>query len=581
MADTVARRLAFLEGIDLTPSDLDEIAGELAQYEQTLAALEPFAEAAAWPVAQAQPYHGARSSQPPNNGESESARAADAGGSLASGGAGSAAGSPAGLGGLAGAGRGADAGEAGELWQLGVAALGRRLRAREVSALEATDAVLARLERLEGRLNAFITIMAEHARAAARQADAELARGEDRGPLHGVPVTIKDMFDTAGVRTTGGSKILAGWVPDADAALVERLRAAGAVLIGKTNQDEFGHGGTSTLSYFGPVHNPWKLDRIAGGSSGGSAAAVAAGIGPLSYGTETGSSVRRPAAYCGIVGYKPTFGIISRHGSFRGAWSMDHVGDFARSVEDVALGLDAVAGYDPRDPASVPQEPPAYAARLSPDVRGLRIGVLRRFAEDASVQPAVRAAFEAAVAVYRSLGAEVRDLDVPEISYAAMTSMMNSSAEASGNNRRWVYSRAGDYVPEVKRRLAMGMGITASEYLVIQRARYRIQGAVRAAFETVDIMLAPTTARVAPPIADGPRGNGDTTYAVSHNLSNLLRLASMLGLPACSLPSGEGADGLPTAIQLFGVWYADQTVLNAAAAYEQATPWSARRPPIG
>jgi aspartyl-tRNA(Asn)/glutamyl-tRNA(Gln) amidotransferase subunit A len=461
-----------------------------------------------------------------------------------------------------------------------VAALGRRLKAREVSSLEVTDAVLTRLEQLEGRLNAFITITAEQARAAARQADAEIARGEYRGPLHGVPVTIKDMFNTVGVRTTGGSKILAGWVPDENATLVERLYEAGAVLVGKTNQDEFGHGGTSTLSHFGPVHNPWHLERIAGGSSGGSAAAVAAGIGPLSYGTETGSSVRRPASYCGIVGYKPTFGIISRHGSFRGAWSMDHVGDFARSVLDAALGLDAVAGYDPRDPASAPQEPPAYAARLNPDVHGLRVGVLRRFADDASVQPAVRAAFEAAVAVYRGLGATVRDLDVPEISYAAMTSMMNSSAEASGNNRRWVYSRAGDYVPEVKRRLAMGMGITASEYLVIQRARHRIQGAVRAAFDDVDVMLAPTTARVAPPIADGPRGNGDTTYAVSYNLSNLLRLASMLGLPACSLPSGEGADGLPTAIQLFGVWYADQTVLNAAAAYEQATPWSQRRPEV-
>jgi aspartyl-tRNA(Asn)/glutamyl-tRNA(Gln) amidotransferase subunit A len=559
MADTVARRLAFLEGIDLAPSEIDEIAGELRQFEQALAALEPFAEEAAWPVVQAQPYR-ATPPQPPNNGGSPAVSSAET---------------------AAGTTAGATQGEAaGELWQLGVAALGRRLRAREVSSLEATDAVLGRLEQLEGRLNAFITITAEQAREAARQADAVLARGEDRGPLHGVPVTIKDMFDTAGVRTTGGSKILAGWVPDANAALVERLYAAGAVLVGKTNQDEFGHGGTSTLSHFGPVHNPWHLDRIAGGSSGGSAAAVAAGIGPLSYGTETGSSVRRPAAYCGIVGYKPTFGIISRHGSFRGAWSMDHVGDFTRSVLDAALGLDAVAGYDARDPASVPQEPPAYAARLRPDVRGLRIGVLRRFAEDASVQPAVRAAFEAAVTQYQALGADVRDLDVPEISYAAMTSMMNSSAEASGNNRRWVYSRAGDYVPDVKRRLAMGMGITASEYLVIQRARHRIQGAVRAAFDTVDIMLAPTTARVAPPIAEGPRGNGDTTYAVSHNVSNLLRLASMLGLPACSLPSGVGADGLPTAIQLFGVWYADQTVLNAAAAFEQTTAWSARRPAL-
>ncbi|HEY7061527.1 MAG TPA: amidase [Chloroflexota bacterium] len=561
-ADTIARRLAFLEGIDLAPSEIEAIRAELAEYEHALAALEPFANESAWLVAQAQPYHGAppqpeggRPPQPPNHGGSPGAART----------------------GVAGSGGQA---EVTELWQLGAAALGRKLKAREVSSVEVTDAVLTRLERLEGRLNAFVTIIAEHARAAAQQADAEIARGEYRGPLHGVPVTIKDMFNTAGVRTTGGSKILAGWVPDEDATLVERLHAAGAVLVGKTNLDEFGHGGTSTLSHFGPVHNPWNLERIAGGSSGGSAAAVAAGIGPLSYGTETGSSVRRPASYCGIVGYRPTFGIISRCGSFRGAWSMDTIGDFARSVEDAALGLDATAGYDSRDPASVPQDPPAYAARLRPDARGLRIGVLRRFADDASVEPAVRAAFEAAVAQYRELGAEVRDLDVPEISYAAMTSMMNSAAESAGNNRTWVYSRAGDYVPDVKRRLAMGMGITASEYLVVQRARHRIQGAVRAAFDTIDLMLAPTTARPAPPIAQGPRGNGDTTYAVSHNLSNLLRLASMLGLPACSLPSGFTPDGLPTAIQLFGVWYADQTVLNAAAAYEQTTPWSTRRPAI-
>ena len=235
----------------------------------------------------------------------------------------------------------------------------------------------------------------------------------------------------AGVLTTGGSKILAEWVPETDSALVERLRAAGAIILGKTNLDEFGHGGTSTLSHFGPVHNPWDIERIAGGSSGGSAAAVASGIGPLSYGTETGSSVRRPASYCGITGFKPTFGIISRHGSFRGAWSQDHVGLFARSVKDIALGLDPVAGFDPRDPASVHQDHPAYTSRLDANVKGLRVGVLRRFLE--GVNPAVRQAFDAALKVLASAAGEVVDLDVPEISYAAMTSMMTSSAESAGN----------------------------------------------------------------------------------------------------------------------------------------------------
>ncbi len=206
---------------------------------------------------------------------------------------------------------------------------------------------------LDDKLNAFITVCAEQALADAKKADQEIAAGNYRGPLHGIPVSIKDMFEMNGVLTTGGSKILQDWVPDRTRRWWNSLRAAGAMIIGKTNLDEFGHGGTSTLSHFGPVHNPWNLDRIAGGSSGGSAAAVAARIGPLSYGTETGSSVRRPASYCGIVGFKPTFGIISRHGSFRGAWSQDHVGLFARTVKDIALALDPVAGYDARDPASV------------------------------------------------------------------------------------------------------------------------------------------------------------------------------------------------------------------------------------
>ena len=208
-----------------------------------------------------------------------------------------------------------------DILELGLSDLGKLLAARKLSSLETVQAALARLEQLEPKLNAFITVMREQALSAANKADGEIARGDYRGPLHGVPVTIKDMFETAGVRTTGASKIFADWIPEKDSALVEKLRVAGAIIIGKTNLDEFGHGGTSTLSHYGPVHNPWDTERIAGGSSGGSAAAVAACIGPLSYGTETGSSVRRPASYCGITGFKPTFGIISRQGSFRGECS--------------------------------------------------------------------------------------------------------------------------------------------------------------------------------------------------------------------------------------------------------------------
>jgi len=378
------------------------------------------------------------------------------------------------------------------------------------------------------------------------------------------------------VRTTGGSKILADWVPETDADLVERLRAAGAIIIGKTNLDEFGHGGTSTLSHFGPVHNPWDIERIAGGSSGGSAVAVASGIGPLSFGTETGSSVRRPASSCGIVGFKPTFGIISRHGSFRGAWSQDHVGLFARSVQDIALGLDAVAGFDERDPASVRQENPAYASRLDASVKGLRVGVLGQFLQ--GVDPAVRQGFDAALKVLASARSEIVELDVPESTYAAMTSMMTSSAESAGINRRWFRERHQDFVAQVSRGLLAGMTITASEYLTVQRARHRIRQALRATYETVDIIASPTTGRVAPLLSEGLKGNGDDTRHASYNQSNLLRFPSMLGLPACSLPCGVSPEGLPIGLQLVGCWFLDQAVLNSALAYQSSTDWHTRRP---
>ena len=465
-----------------------------------------------------------------------------------------------------------------DILELGLSDLGKLLAARKLSSLETVQAALARLEQLEPKLNAFITVMREQALSAANKADGEIARGDYRGPLHGVPVTIKDMFETAGVRTTGASKIFADWIPEKDSALVEMLRVAGAIIIGKTNLDEFGHGGTSTLSHYGPVHNPWDTERIAGGSSGGSAAAVAACIGPLSYGTETGSSVRRPASYCGITGFKPTFGIISRQGSFRGAWSQDHVGLFTRSARDIALGLDPVAGYDPRDPASVHQEARSYGSQLNGDIKGLKIGVLRPFLD--GVNAAVKSAFEAALKAFTASGCEIVDLNVPELRYAAMTSMLTSSAESAGINRPMFRERHRDYVPHVSRGIAVGMTITASEYLTAQRARHRIREAVRSAFEKVAIIASPTTGRVAPLLADGVKGNGDDTRHASYNHSNLLRFPSMLGLPGCSVPCGISPENMPIGMQLIGAWFNDHTVLNAALAYQEATDWHTRRPAI-
>jgi aspartyl-tRNA(Asn)/glutamyl-tRNA(Gln) amidotransferase subunit A len=246
-------------------------------------------------------------------------------------------------------------------------------------------------------------------------------------------------------------------------------------------------------------------------------------------------------------------------------------------VKDIALGLDPVAGYDARDPASVRQDHPAYTSRLDANAKGLRVGVLRRFLE--GVNPAVGKAFDDALKVFASLGSDVVDLDIPEVSYAAMTSMMTSAAESAGNNRRWFREHYHDFVPHVSRGLAVGMTITASEYLTVQRARHRICEALRATFEEkVEIIASPTTSRVAPLLSEGLKGNGDDTRHVSYNQSNLLRLPSMLGLPGCSLPCGINPEGLPIGLQLVGGWFADQTVLNMALAYQSATDWHTRRP---
>lgn len=543
---TSRARLTQLGDLVIPPDALPAILEEFAQYDRALEGLTPFAEATPWIAACGGLTEAGMVRAAPRAPERSPAAPAAAA-------------------------------TAGAPWELGAAELGARLAARELSALEAVDAVLARLDALEPRLNAFVTVCAEQARDAARRADEELARGERRGPLHGVPVSVKDLFATAGVRTTGGSKILADWVPDADAAIVERLRAAGAVVVGKTNLDEFGHGGTSTQSHFGPVHNPWHTDRVAGGSSGGSAAAVAAGVAPISYGTETGSSVRRPSAYCGVVGLKPTFGLVSRHGSFRGAWTLDHVGVFARSVEDAVLALDAVLGYDPRDPASLPPPAAGWAAHLAPRAADVRVGVPRQLLDECS-DATVRATFDGALAVLADLGARLVDVELPELAYVAATSMLTSNAESSANNTRWLRECPGDYQPGIGRRLMAGLGLTAADYLTAQRARHRIDVAVHEAFRTFDVLATPTTLRSAPPLAAGAAGNGDEPYRIAVTQSSMLRLPSLLGLPGCSLPSGFADDGLPLGLQLVGARLTDQLVWDVALAYTQATTWTLARP---
>ncbi|MDA8219666.1 MAG: amidase, partial [Dehalococcoidales bacterium] len=317
-----------------------------------------------------------------------------------------------------------------ELCFLTLAEQSRLIRDGEASPVDVVESALSQIERVDGKVNAFITVMADSARAAAREAEQEIARGDYRGPLHGIPIALKDLFYTKDVRTTAGSKILRDFVPDEDATVVTRLREAGAITIGKTNMHEWAFGPTNTNPHYGDVHNPWDLSRVSGGSSGGSAAAVAASMASAALGSDTGGSIRIPGALCGVVGLKPTYGRVSRYGAVPCAWSLDHVGPLCRTAEDAAIALGAIAGRDPKDPACSDRPVPDYQLETPRGIAGLRIAILKEYVADPT-DPEVAAAFQAAVAALQRLGAAVEEVSLPEARYAVPASTAIMSAEAS------------------------------------------------------------------------------------------------------------------------------------------------------
>jgi aspartyl-tRNA(Asn)/glutamyl-tRNA(Gln) amidotransferase subunit A len=452
------------------------------------------------------------------------------------------------------------------------------LRDRQISPVEVLDAVLSRIRRHNPALNAFLTVTEDNARAEARQAEIEIGHGQYRGPLHGVPVSLKDLYATRGVRTTAGSRILAEWVPDFDAAAVERLRDAGAIFLGKATMHEFALGSTSINPHFGPVRNPWDTSRIPAGSSGGSAAAVATGLSYLSMGSETGNSIRRPAAFCGVVGLKPTYGRVSRFGMVPAAWSLDHAGPFTRAVRDAAIALDVLTGPDRRDPASIASAPPV-ADSLDLPVDGLRVGVPTRYLTR-GVAPVVAAAFERALDVLRHLKVTVVEIDVPAIRFTAVVSSTIMLAEAAAYHAPWLASRASEYGADVRARLDLGSAITASEYLRAQRGRALIADDMDRALETVDLIAAPTASDAPTPIADGAEALGDIPYTVEEHYYHFLRLPSLVGLPVVSVPMGFAPPGLPLGLQIIGRRREDDLALRLAHAYEQAAGWVGRQPPL-
>ncbi len=448
--------------------------------------------------------------------------------------------------------------------------LGARYRARELSPVEVTTALLARIEKLDPALHAFVTPTADRALADARAAEAALRRGDAR-PLLGVPVAHKDIYLTRGIRTTGGSALLADWVPDEDATCVRRWQDAGTVLLGKLITHEFAFGIQFPGHRFAAARNPWNTAHIPGGSSSGSGAALAAGLVYGATGSDTGGSIRGPAAFCGIVGLKPTYGRASRRGVLTLSWTLDHTGPMARTVEDCAYLLQAMAGHDPDDPASSRAPVDDYLAPLGRDVRGLRVGVPRNyFFED--IDPEVARAFEEALVTLRGLGAEVRDLEIPSLA-ATHSFLLILMAEAWAYHERDLRAHPELYGDVVRERIQAGALVTAGEYVQAQRIRARICAETAEVLRTVDVLATPTTPKPATP------------FSVAHDpdlgfpRSNMPPF-NITGLPALALPCGFSAAGLPLSLQLAGRPFEEATVLRLGHAYERATAWHTRRPPV-
>jgi aspartyl-tRNA(Asn)/glutamyl-tRNA(Gln) amidotransferase subunit A len=457
-----------------------------------------------------------------------------------------------------------------------ISELAPRLRRREISPVEITQACLEHIEKLNPVLNAFITVTAESALAAARTAEAEIARGEWRGPLHGIPIALKDLIDTAGVHTTAASERYKDRVPAVDSEVVRRLKQAGAVIVGKNNLHEFAYGGSSLVSYFGDVHNPWDTARIAGGSSGGSAAAVAAGLCFAAIGTDTAGSIREPASLCGCVGLKPAYGRVSSRGVIPLSFSLDHVGPLTTSVADAAIVLQAIAGYDAGD-ITTPDVPVAdYMSPLREGAKSLRVGVPRNFFYD-DLDADVAAAVEQALEVIKTLVADVREveLDVP----ADRTLQM---AESYAYHEQTATESPELYQPETLRRVLTGAKISAADYIQSRRELEQARRSIGDVFAGVDLLVTPTTPIPAPAIAD-LKATPESLRPAELKLLRNTRPFNVWGLPAISIPCGfTKADGtkpsLPIGLQIAGPHWREDFVLRLAHAYEQATEWHERKP---
>ncbi|MGA2324849.1 MAG: amidase [Bryobacteraceae bacterium] len=442
------------------------------------------------------------------------------------------------------------------------------LRSRKISCAELVAQSLARIARLDPKLNAFITVLEESAPPAAKRADEELARGIDRGPLHGIPVAVKDVFCTQGIRTTCGSRIFENHVPGHDAAVVEKLAEAGAVLVGKTNLHELAYGVTSTNPHFGAVRNPWDLERIPGGSSGGSAAAVASGMVFLAMGSDTGGSIRIPASYCGAVGLKPSYGRVSRYGVMPLDFTLDHMGPIARSVRDAAAALNAIAGFDPRDESSSRLPVENFVPPEQVSLAGLRIGLPENYYFE-RVERSVAQAVHRAAEVARSLGARVVAVRVPSIDAINTVGRLVLQAEASAIMAPYLAQR-DQFGADVLALLDQGRFVAAADYVNAQRLRRLMRQEFAAVWSEVDCLFTPTTPTAAPRIGESTVEICGEIEDVRLAATRFVRAFNVLGVPALSLPCGFDPRGLPLGLQIAAPAFEEAKLLRVAAAVEQA-----------
>ena len=463
-----------------------------------------------------------------------------------------------------------------DLAYLTLAEAAKSIKARKVSPVELVQASLARIEQFDGKLNSFITVCEQPALRAAKNAEKEITSGNYRGSMHGIPIGVKDIYATKGIRTTYGSTILADRVPNYDSTAARRLNNSGAILIGKNHCLEFACGDHNDA--YGQVHNPWNIEHTPGGSSSGSGASVAAGMLFGSMGSCTGGSIRGPASHCNLVGLKPTYGLVSRYGVFPLSWSLDHTGPLTRTVEDCALMLQAVAGYDANDPSSARVRLPDYAACLDGGIKGIRVGIPRELNEGVSEE--VSTLVQRAIAVLHELGASVEGVSLPitgRYNDAAATIIIWS--EAAQVHAPW-FPRLNEYTIGVQQKVLLGAVISATLYHKAQQVRRLVQEEMAQALQKVDVLVGPVSRTPPGPIPVRADGRGDAAAITLATERNYCRPYNLTGMPAISVPCGFSPDGLPVGLQIAGRLFEDATVLKVAHAYEQATEWHNMHPPL-